>query len=315
MTEFSVVIPLYNKAEHIAETLRSALAQEHRPVEIIVVDDGSTDGGVEIAESYDDPMVKVFRRSPPGPGGYAARNLGVEKAKGEWIAFLDADDIWTPTHLTGLTEAIRRAGGSEAVGGAFSRLSKFSEEGEEAYSIAEELIAPGKPLDANVVIQAWLRTRHCPLWTGAVAFRRQLLFDVGGFPAGKARRGGDKDLWLRAMLREPLAFSPQISAKFRQDAVNRVTHGTAHTDIPIVVTTIAEHLPTGDAERDRLLQLLSNQELALYARHSAGRGTPVGKEFFRWVQPERKMLTAARILLFMSIAHVMQLWRPKRRHT
>ncbi|QDS88347.1 Hyaluronan synthase [Rosistilla ulvae] len=92
----SVVIPCYNGASYLDETLRSALAQTHRPLEILLVDDGSTDNSVEIAESFA-PHVTVYRQ--PNSGESVARNRGIELAKGDFVAFLDADDLWEPNKL------------------------------------------------------------------------------------------------------------------------------------------------------------------------------------------------------------------------
>lgn len=92
----SVVIPCYNGAAYLRETLESALAQTHAPLEVIVVDDGSTDDSAAIAESFG-PPVRVIRQENRGES--AARNVGVRASRGDWIAFLDADDLWDPCKL------------------------------------------------------------------------------------------------------------------------------------------------------------------------------------------------------------------------
>ncbi|QDT34640.1 glycosyltransferase family 2 protein [Thalassoglobus polymorphus] len=94
--EVSVVIPCYNGSPFLRETLDSAINQTHRPLEIIVIDDGSTDDSAAIAESFGAP-VRVIRQENQGES--VARNRGIDEAKGEWIAFLDADDLWAPEKL------------------------------------------------------------------------------------------------------------------------------------------------------------------------------------------------------------------------
>ena len=95
-TRISVVIPCFNGAAYLRETLNSVLAQTHCPCEILVVDDGSTDDSATIAESFG-PSVRVIRQSNQGES--VARNRGIDETCSEWIAFLDADDVWLPTKL------------------------------------------------------------------------------------------------------------------------------------------------------------------------------------------------------------------------
>ncbi len=96
MERISVVIPCFNAADFIRETLFSVLAQTHLPTEIIVVDDGSTDGSAEIAARID-RRIRVIRQANAGES--RARNVGIDAAVGEWIALLDADDLWMPEKL------------------------------------------------------------------------------------------------------------------------------------------------------------------------------------------------------------------------
>jgi glycosyltransferase involved in cell wall biosynthesis len=99
----SAVIPCYNGARFLRETLESVRAQSHPVLEVIVVDDGSTDDSAAIAESFG-PPVRVIRQ--PNQGESVARNRGIDEAKGDWIAFLDADDKWEPEKLKRQCQAI-----------------------------------------------------------------------------------------------------------------------------------------------------------------------------------------------------------------
>lgn len=92
----SVIIPVYNGEQFLRETLNSALAQTYRPIEVIVVDDGSTDHCPEILKEYEG-RIKCFRQENSGVA--AARNRAISEARGEWIAFLDQDDLWDPSKL------------------------------------------------------------------------------------------------------------------------------------------------------------------------------------------------------------------------
>lgn len=101
----SVVIPLYNKEKTIEQSLRSVLQQKGCDFEVVVVDDGSTDSSVEQVQKIDDARIRFFSKVNGGPG--SARNLGAEKAQGEWIVFLDADDELLPNALQIFADAIQ----------------------------------------------------------------------------------------------------------------------------------------------------------------------------------------------------------------
>jgi len=103
---FSIVVPLWNKRHTVAATLASALAQTWRDFELIIVDDGSTDGGMEETARFDDPRIRRLRQENKGPG--AARNAAIRAARHDWFAFLDADDLWLPDHLAELDRIRRR---------------------------------------------------------------------------------------------------------------------------------------------------------------------------------------------------------------
>lgn len=103
----SVVIPLYNKAHTIVNTLTTVMNQTYKEFEVIIVNDGSTDNGVEVIKSnFNDPKIRIINQENAGVS--SARNRGIEEAKGNWIAFLDADDEWLPNYLSYINEAINR---------------------------------------------------------------------------------------------------------------------------------------------------------------------------------------------------------------
>ena len=95
--KYSVVIPMYNKAEYIRYTLKSVLAQSFHDFEVIVVDDGSTDNSLKIARQTDSDKIRIIAQENQGTA--VARNTGIEHASGEYIAFLDADDEWKSNYL------------------------------------------------------------------------------------------------------------------------------------------------------------------------------------------------------------------------
>lgn len=103
----SVVIPLYNKAHTIVNTLNTVLNQIYRDFEVVIVNDGSTDNGVEvIKQNFNDSRIRIINQKNAGVS--AARNRGVEEAKGNWIAFLDGDDEWHPEYLSTMYGLIKK---------------------------------------------------------------------------------------------------------------------------------------------------------------------------------------------------------------
>src|SRR6201994_3251093 len=103
----SVVIPAFNAATTIRAAVRSTLSQTMPVLEVIVVDDGSTDATAEVVAAMEDPRVRLVSRANGGPS--AARNAGIAAARGEWVAFLDSDDLWLPRYVETATAALSGA--------------------------------------------------------------------------------------------------------------------------------------------------------------------------------------------------------------
>ena len=116
----SVVMPVFNGEAHLAEAIESVLAQSYRPVQLIVVDDGSTDASASIATRYASSDVCLIQQPNRGTG--AARNAGIERARGELLAHLDADDLWLPGNLERLVEALDHDPGAQMACGLVSEF-------------------------------------------------------------------------------------------------------------------------------------------------------------------------------------------------
>jgi len=261
---FSVVMPLYNKAAHVHAAVASVLSQTYAAHEILIIDNRSTDGGRELVAAIDDARIRLLDLPTPGPGGYAGRNLGIEAASGDWIAFLDADDLWQPDHLAVLAEAMAADPGACA---AATRFDHVFGDRSQLQRIAPDL-AEARSLDLAGFLTAWLAVRECPMWTGAIAIRRDTLVEAGLFPEGRAVRGGDKDLWLRVLARGTLRYDPRVTAVFHRDSENKVSKSTTTLDLPCLVETARAMLARAPAREAALLRRLVNQEIAHYARYA-----------------------------------------------
>jgi succinoglycan biosynthesis protein ExoO len=264
--KFSVVIPLHNKARHVAAAINSVLMQSLPPHEMLVIDDSSTDGSLEVVALISSPRLRVFSRKTPGPGGYAARNLGIAEATGDWIAFLDADDIWGESHLADIASAIGR---SPTVGCVATRYDHVFDDRRVRSNMPRALAdVEGRAINFAGFLKLWVDNGECPIWTSASAFRRDTLLQAGPFPAGKAVRGGDKDMWLRAVRRAPFAYVAKISAEFHRDSDNKVSKTTSPDTVPLVVATARDIMRSATAGEKSLLRQLINQQIGLYARFS-----------------------------------------------
>lgn len=161
--QVSIIIPCFNAAAWISETLSSALQPAPMPIEVIVVDDGSTDGSAQIvADEF--PTVRLIRT--PNRGVSAARNLGIESSRGKYIVFLDADDLLLPDKMERQFELAERSG-ADVVYGNWQRLNDHRP------SETVERAIVGDP-ELALFTDFW-----CP--TGAYLFRRCLVEKVGGF--------------------------------------------------------------------------------------------------------------------------------------
>jgi glycosyltransferase involved in cell wall biosynthesis len=218
---FSVVVPVYNKRPHVRRAVLSVLAQGVSDFELLLIDDASTDGSMEEIADLDDPRIRRLRRETPGPGGYAARNLGIREARAEWIAFLDADDEWAPGLLAEYIRLIGLFPSCRALCSARADVFNDGSRESEPYGLAHRSEGP-HAISLLRYAEEGARGRN-PIQTSAFAARRELLLEAGGFPEGRCSRGGDRETWLRLLARTDMAWSPYLGAVYYRNAVNMVT--------------------------------------------------------------------------------------------
>lgn len=190
----SVIVPAYNCAQFLPEALDSILSQHYPNLEIIVVDDGSSDGSAENAEAYGSP-VTVIRQKNQGPA--AARNRGVRESHGEYLAFLDGDDVWLPGKLLAQMEYFASHKDVGIVYGNFKRWG-MNEAGD--YPPKEAFITPQPNGGIDNNEPGWI---YHKLLLGNIvhiisAVIPRSLFDTLGGIDESLRVGEDYDFWLRA---------------------------------------------------------------------------------------------------------------------
>jgi glycosyltransferase involved in cell wall biosynthesis len=189
----SVIMPAFNSELFIREAIDSALGQDYPNIEIIVIDDGSTDSTSEIIKGYGD---KVRFLSQENQGSAAARNLGIQNARGIYVAFLDADDIWWPKKISYQVQALLETGFKMA----YSRFfwwyadSSGNFRSVDTFSANESL-----HLSSAEIVTGWTYTNlllDCIVWTSTVIVEKAEIEKVGFFNQN-LRKGQDYDLWLR----------------------------------------------------------------------------------------------------------------------
>lgn len=214
----SVVIPLYNKVQHIAETLSSVLAQSVSPREIIVIDDGSTDGGAQVVRQFESAGVRLITQTNQGVS--AARNRGLEEATGDYVAFIDADDLWLPDHLRVLSDLIEKW--PQAVLVSTSHLIKRDGM---VYSAKSSLPLGWEGCVTNFFTA--FANGMSLVNSSTACVKRGVALELGGFPVG-VKRGEDIILWVRLALHGVVAHKSVTTAVYNQVADNRSTLMRAH---------------------------------------------------------------------------------------
>lgn len=195
---FTVVIPLYNKEQYIVETIHSVLKQTFKEFELLVINDGSTDNSLKRLKSIEDDRLKIINQTNQGVG--AARNAGFQNAKFDWIAFLDADDYWSPVHLNELYKVIQKYPSSGMVATQNKIVDIKSRDHivtnhKENYKI--------RRIDYFAEAAKKLTIVH----SSSVAIKKQVYESIGGF--SNHTMGEDLEYWARAAL----AFDVAISEK------------------------------------------------------------------------------------------------------
>lgn len=248
MPKISVVIPLYNKEKSIASTLQTVLNQTFTDYEIVIVNDGSTDNSIAEVEKIQDNRIRLIHQQNAGVS--AARNRGIEEAKGELIAFLDADDEWKPEYLATQYQLSQKYPECSV----FACNYEFHDtEGNVKSTIIHKLPFVGE----TGILTNYFEVASCshpPLCTSAVVVRKMALQSIGGFPVGVIS-GEDLLTWARLSINGYIAFCN------RPLAIYNLGEGYDYTHLP------PRRQDRNDSVGRLLLQLYKSHPSVIGLRH------------------------------------------------
>jgi glycosyltransferase involved in cell wall biosynthesis len=210
----SVIVPLFNKTDYVSRALTSISGQTFADFEVIVVDDGSTDGGPDVVAGHRDSRVRLLSQQNSGPG--AARNRGVEQSHGALLAFLDADDEWLPHYLASSVAGMDGGGARHA-----AHTCAYFDEPSGVDSSAmwrNRGFVPGicqvdKDTPAETLLHRVAFMSPCTTVARADVVRR-----LGGFYERNCRYAEDAYLWLQVLLNYPVSFSLESCVRVHRNA-------------------------------------------------------------------------------------------------
>lgn len=213
MAQVSVIIALYNKSKHIVRALDSVFAQTYKDFEVIIVDDGSTDNGPALVQTYDDPRLRMVRQANQGPG--AARNRGLRESAAPLVTFLDADDEWMPTYLERTVQVLNEHPSCDVV----SAACIF---GTETGGLSH--FQPLGLTEGPLHIDRWPKRRGLArmtyiLHSMTTLSRREVLDTYGGFyEKNHCTYGEDRYLWLQVLFGRSIYLLVEPLGWYHQEA-------------------------------------------------------------------------------------------------
>lgn len=199
---FSVIIPLYNKEKYILKTLKTVLNQSFQDFEIIIVNDGSTDNSVDLVNNLANDKIKLIHQEKQGVS--VARNNAIKLSKGNYIATLDADDLWRNNHLEALKQTITKY--KDAIlfcnNYEIKRNDGFITPARFNFKYDTDCLLIDNFFEANVI-------NYIP-HSSSVAFKKEVFFKIGAYN-NSLITGQDIDLWIRFGLNGKIAFNPTVT--------------------------------------------------------------------------------------------------------
>lgn len=242
----SIVIPLYNKEKAVVGTLDSVLAQTYMDYEVVIVNDGSTDNSKQVVEDYIKSQIagtatnyksQIRLVSQPNGGVCSARNRGIQEAKGEYIALLDADDLWDKDYLMEQVRMIADFPKAAMWGINFAEVTNGNQ--------LVRRLATGLPDDYRGYVEDYFglikKGRISDLFCSSSVVVRKEVFDKVGYFDERIKYAEDTDMWWRIIARYPVAFYDRYMVFYQFDAENRALQKTIPLDkyLPYYVSKYA----------------------------------------------------------------------------
>lgn len=282
--KYSVIIPLYNKAEYIRRTLKSVLAQSFQNFEVIVVDDGSKDDSLKIARQVVSGKIRIITQENQGTA--VARNTGIEHACGEYIAFLDADDEWKSNYLETINTLTEKYPQSDIFVTAYRVVM-----GKDRYNYSSRLTPEEGCLESY-----WMTFQYPYdfVWTSATVIRKKTVLKAGCFKPGE-RIGQDLDLWARvARINPRVAYSSAVCVDYKRDAGQNARKREKIACAGAFLQDLEEELENSEHSREELdmIQYKYDLKMTVYVFTCilAGERTLARAVYKRW-QGRKKMRT------------------------
>jgi glycosyltransferase involved in cell wall biosynthesis len=292
----SVVVPAYNEERHIAEALDSVLAQTRSPLEVIVVDDGSTDGTLAVVDRYRERVRVVQQENRGCPGAF---DTGFREAKGEFVALCPADDVWESEKLEWQQNALRQQPELDVVFGAARRFGLGK----------GDHLRPARSgvLDGRWFTREMYRRNLIPDPSAVV--RRSLYLDLGGY---EPLVGEDYEFWMRALASGAVFyFDPRLVVRLREHGGNLSYRGLDIWETNHLIHRRYAKL-AGDPELVR--RTLAHDLLMIgYCQAALGRGTEARRSFRSSLEKRFSALTllAALVMSIPGVARAVSVIAPR----
>lgn len=225
---FSIIIPLYNKEKFIVKTLSQVCEQTYKDFEVLVINDGSKDNSVTKVKEFKDERIKIYSKENGGVS--SARNYGIEKAKGKYIAFLDADDWWDKNYLLRMYSVISENSDAEVF--CCCNAEVDGKGNIKINPIYRYLYCNESQLDYQ---EAYLKTMESPIHTSAVIVKREILAMIKFNE--NISMGEDILLWLQLSLNSKIIITKEILSFYNRADENSATSSLAplnKTFIPLL---------------------------------------------------------------------------------